>query len=204
MPVYTRPEFAEACGVTQSYVNNYISRKKIIVNKDNKIDTSDPYNKLFFDKRQGVKKESKKKVERKRKLEELPKESDPVSTESTTNFNLDRLKKEAELEKAELDIELKKVELAKKSGEVIPTDLVKNVIKNHVKSITLKFHQAADNYLSEISNETGMKGERLAYWRGALIDQINEASVEAVEESKKDVEHIVQEYSQKRGVGQKK
>ena len=88
-------------------------------------------------------------------------------------------------------------------GASIPTELVKMVFAQHSKSITSAFHTGADNFLMEISKTKGLNRNELAEMRGALILIINKAVDKSIEESKKSISNIVQEFSVKKEVGEK-
>ena len=120
------------------------------------------------------------------------------------NYNLDKQIKEAELEKKEQEIELNRLKIAKLSGEVIPTELVKNIFAQHFKSVTTAFHQGADNFIMTIAKMTGMNRDEMGKIRGQLIEIVNESVKEGVENSRESIRHLVREYGDKRGVGEKR
>jgi hypothetical protein len=119
-------------------------------------------------------------------------------------YNVETRIKNADLEKKEIDLQIAKVKLAKTMGDVIPTDMVKDLFAQQFKSVTTSFHQAADNFIMDIAKRAGLKRDDIADLRGKLIEMINEGIVEAQIESKKAVRVIVKDYSEKRGVGERK
>lgn len=209
----------------------YIGRNKIYEGADGLIDTSLPMNADFMNARLEKKKEKiiaeatsdpdqmpapapvRKKVKEKKK--EVPKvskkqiaileaEADAEAQRATHRYNLEKQIKEAELEKKEQEIALNKLKIAKLSGEVIPTELVMMIFAQHFKSVTTAFHQGADNFIMTIAKMAGLKREDMATIRGQLIDIVNESVRDGIDESKKNVKNIVREYSERRGVGEKK
>jgi len=222
MAKFKKREFYEHCGVTKSYFYQYIKRGKIHVGEDNLIDTDLPMNRDFMDSRVKNKKTAPPPAPvvevvstpapkpRKRTKEELQeaerqrKRSEKADEEATHKYNLDRQIKEAELEKKEQDIELNKIKIAKLSGEVIPTELVKVIFAQHFKSVTTSFHQGCDNFIMTIAKVTGMKKKDMARMRGELIEIVNEAVRDGIQDSKESVRNIVGEYKEKRGIGERK
>ena len=130
--------------------------------------------------------------------------SNDRTQEAIAKYNLDTQIKQAELEKKEQEIELNRLKIAKITGEVIPTDLIKIIFNQHSKSITTAFHQGCDNFITTIVKQTGMSREEMASIRGQLIEIVNESVRAANEESKMAVKHVVGEYAEKRGQGEKK
>lgn len=144
----------------------------------------------------------KKQPEREMSLQEN--EHDVTAQHQVTAYNLDKQIKEAELEKKNQEIELNKLRIAKMSGEVIPTQLVRDVFAQHFKSVTTAFHQGSDNFIMTIAKMSGMDRSQIAKMRESLIDIVNEAIKDSVENSKASIKNIVSEYKEKRGVGEKK
>ena len=220
MPKFKRSEFAELCGVTNGYLKNYINRGSLIEDDDGgfTVDHLHRQNELFYEKRKnGVKlrptektkpaKQKQNVVAPKQKVSSsnrIPRDfgSGQVTEGTQMVLQLDRKKKEADLEAAELNIEIKKIELAKKRGEVIPTDLATTVFRNHFKSVTKAFHQGANNFIATIAKRAGIPKDDLADLRGELIEIVNDSVKDAAEDSKADIDNIVKEYAAKRGVGQ--
>lgn len=229
MAKFSKREFYEHCGVSKSYFYQYVKRGKLHVGADNLIDTALPMNQEFMDSRVKNKKTApppvpvpvatpepvfvpappKGKVRKltlneKKDLLRLEKEVEIEAQAATHKFNLDKAIKEAELEKKEQEIELNKLKIAKLSGEVVPTELVKVIFAQHFKSVTTAFHQGCDNFIMTIAKVTGMKRAEMSAMRGELIEIVNMAVGDGIEESKNSLKHIVGEYKEKRGVGEKR
>lgn len=225
MPRYTRKEFAELCGVAPSYINVNVSRDKVILNENGEVDTALPINLAFLEKRTGktetppvVVVEPKKKSRTvttptpkepitKRKetaLRNKHGKTDEEKEHLNTNFEIDNAIKRLELEKKEQEVELNKLKIAKLQGDVIPTDLVKVVFSQHFKSVTNAFHQGADNFITEITKMLSLDREQMVKLRAELVEIINTAVTDSIEESKESLRNIQDEYSQKRGVGERR
>ena len=216
-------EFYELCGISKGNFYTYKKRGKIHVGEDGLVDSAMPMNAEFMNKRVLNKKTiptptaapveivsappPKPRKPTKAELQAMEREQkrqENADAEATHKYNLERQIKEAELEKKEQDIELNRLKIAKLSGEVIPTDLVRVVFAQHFKSVTTAFHQGCDNFIMTIAKVTGMEKKDMARMRGELIEIVNEAVRDGVAESKESVRNIVGEYREKRGVGERK
>jgi hypothetical protein len=140
--------------------------------------------------------------------EEVEKE---IKTPKKNKNNILNEKYEAEVSVKQYDIQLKqqqielnRLKIEKLSGDLIPTELVRVVFAQHFKNVSTSFHQAADGFISNIVKITGMDRQQMAGLRSELIRIVNESINEGVDESKKNVDQIVGEYSQTRGQGERK
>jgi len=217
MPIYSRKEFGKQCGVTAAYISVNIKRKKIVLDKAGNVDTGNEVNQFFMETRVAVNEGTAPKLKpgNKKKTKAKPKsskespviemhEEDNIQSAGTNKYNLDVIAKELEIEKKTEEIELLKIRKEKAKGEVIPTDLVLSVFAQHFKSITNAFYQAADNLAVEMAKEAGKGREMVIKIRGKLVKEVNSAVETSQKESKKELKHIVSEYSMTRGVGEKK
>ena len=229
MAKFTAKEFYTLCGIAKGNFYTYKKREKIHVGEDGKVDSTHPVNAEFMNKRvmnkhtvpkpvdvatpvpvvvaSKPKPIKRSKAEVKASQEEASrqqKRQDDSDAQATHKYNLDRQIKEADLEAKEQVIELNKLKIAKLSGDVIPTQLVLDVFAQHFKSITISMHQGCDNFLMVIAKMTSMKKADVAKIRGELIDIVNESVRDGVQDSKDSIKNIVGEYSDKRGVGERK
>ena len=218
MAEYSKKEFAALCGITPSALSNNITGAKgravkVKVNAAGKIDSTDPTNAYFL---------QKKLAERKIVLNnEVGSDAseEETNTEAEAEFErnvnsagggavvdiiqLDRHKKQLDINKISEEIEILKVKKEKLHGEVIPTDAVKMVLVQHTKSIVSEFQTAADNLIVKIAKQKGLNLNEQAELRGYLVDQINIAAAEAITTTKKSIKTIVNEYATKRGIGER-
>ena len=219
MPKHTKKEFSIACGIKTKDLSNYIARGKVVLTGD-KIDTDLEINKYFLEKRKEYNankskpettvavpnpeqklndRVAEKTIKEKQAEFSFPKEHPPI----TRNFQLDEQIKEQSLEKERINTALQKAKLEKISGDSIPTELVKNLFVHHSKSITIAFQNGADNLLMKIAKKKGLERTEMAELRIDLIEIINTAVNDSIEESKKTVRHMIAEYSQKKEVGER-
>lgn len=211
MALHTKQDFAALCSLTVSNLGNYIKRKKVILSGDfvdDKLET----NKIFLTKRSI----SKAKLEP-ASAEKILQVAEPVLPElnnlnvsdpntNTDDMNLVHLNKKKlhlENEKRQREIAILEVKKQKLHGIVIPTELVKIIFSQHFKAVTAEFQNAADNLLMEIAKRKDFNRNELAELRGQLTDIINIAINKSVDNSKKTIDNIIFEYSEKKEVGER-
>lgn len=216
MPLYSKKDFADLCYTTTSDLSNYIRRKNVVVTDDNPelIDSSNATNAAFMVKRQTL--QTKKTITGKGILDKKPSIAEgkgkvvqtafeyPPEMKVTVmeNFQTEATLKKSTLEKTSNEIKLQQLKIQKLQGDVIPTQLVKNLIAQHSKSITVAFRNGAENFLIDIAKKAGLNGEQSADLRGKLIKIINASVDESIKETAAGLKHIVSEYTKQRGVGE--
>ena len=211
MALHERTEFAKLCGVDKSYITVYIGRKKLTLT-GKLIDDSLPDNAFFLQKQldknggkttKDLPTKPPKQLSKEVAAEAQEEKEKGVSKESSAMYGLTIDKKQLEVKKLESDIETARMKREKMAGVLIPTDLVMTIFASHFKSVTISFHQAADNFLSNIAKQNDLDREQVAKIRGELSEVINDAVKDAISASKKDIKKIVAEYSQSKGKGEK-
>lgn len=212
MALYKRKEFYQKCGVSKAYLTTYIGRGKVILT-GKMIDDSLPENAYFMrvrlDKMEANGREEGSNILEKPSKPLTDKDVDGLEDSNLKDdkdgslYKLTLEKKQLDIERAKEDIEIARLKKEKLSGDLIPTDLVKIVFATHSKSITINFHQAVENLLSQIAKQAGLERDQIAKIRGSLIGIINKGVKNAGVTSKKDLKNIVAEYSQKRGRGER-
>jgi hypothetical protein len=212
MPLLSRKEFLEICGCSHATLSMNIKRGKVFVEDDKRIDTSLPRNNEFMNKQikklkaKVISKDEGTPIIKNKQQKPITEDTEPSgrAAEDTQKYNLELQAKELDIEIKEQKVIENKLKIAKLQGDVIPTDLVSVVFAQHFKSVTTAFHQGADNFLMIMQKELGMSRKDMAKYRGELIGVINQAVKDGIKDSKSSVKSIVSEYSQKRGVGEKK
>lgn len=131
-----------------------------------------------------------------------PKIVPPKGEKDSSYFDLDKERKMLDIQKQKLDIEKAQMALLKAHGQVIPTDLIKNLLAVHSKSITVAFKNACESIIIEFSKKKELDRNEVAEIRKELITVLNQAVTDSIAISKKDLKNIVQEYSIKKGVGE--
>lgn len=213
MPLYSKKDFSELCKVPPKDLYNYIKRGKVIIEND-LINSDDIINAAFLSNRKQINdlKQAKSTV-----IEDIPEKKDikkrepqtkfefPPETKRTLeeNFIAEGKIKNLVLEKTQNEIELQKFKILKQQGDVIPTSLVKSLIAEHSKSMTISFRDGVDNFLIKISGKAGFDQQEIAAFRGELIDMVNTCVNNSIDNSKKMITYIIEEYSKQKGVGER-
>jgi len=130
-------------------------------------------------------------VVRKRELSEADAK---IEKDAAAGYNLDRTKKLLEIESLENSNKIKKIQLDKLNGVVIPTELAMILFAQHSKSITTAFHQAAEKYIVLLGKSYGVNKEDQAKMRGDLIAVVNKAVEDGLEISRNGIDNVVEEY----------
>lgn len=211
MALYTVKEFATRSGLTLGNLGNYIKRGKVtLTGEDRLIDASSETNKLFLEKRLAKMKPAEhlppEPIIKEEKSHELPsvKEIESIDDSELPTYiaserklkYLDTLKRQKEIEKLEVDV-------AKKKGEVIPSELVKPLFLQHNQSIVTEFKNAADEIIRIFSQKKSLSVNEKAEIAGELVNCINSSINKATKLSVKAVKNIISEFAEKKGIGER-
>lgn len=115
----------------------------------------------------------------------------------------ERLLKFLDTAKRKKEIQKLDIEIAKKNGEVVPSEVILPVFIRHNKSLMTAFKNACDAMLTEYSKVKDMNPEEIAHIRSAVIGETNKAMTKATELTESDVKGIVDDYSVRKGVGER-
>ncbi len=218
----TLEEFAAQTGQTKSTLATYIGRKKVVVTerktkngKERFVDTTKEVNRAFIEKhawQEPVKMPEKQKGGIKISLgepdtSEWEEENDnaeegegkieaiPISQKKLLHWQAVKTQRGAE--------ELK-IKIEKAKGMLIPAELFKPVLLQHDQHIMMEQKNADEEMLTMFAHKYGISGPDVAYIRGEWVKKRNAAATKATEASIMGVAGIVNEYAEKRGVGQRR
>lgn len=206
MAVYSVKEFSVLVGIKPSNLSVYNTRGNLlIVNKT--IDTSVEKNSAFLEKyrSRNIGKTEEKINVPKNTTPNVPAADDalapPTQSQSYTESErqlkyLDTLKRKKEIEKLDIDI-------AKKRGEVIPTELMNPLVLQHNHSITTNYKYVIDDFIRIFSAKYGLNVNEIAEIRGKMTESLNKAIDKTTETTINSIEIIVNQYAEKRGVGER-
>ena len=230
--IVTRQDFADLCGKKVSYINVYISRGKVVVTPNDKslIDTDNALNKLFRKKLKDLA-EKKKNNPKAQKPKEKPKtEKEPVDTEKIYNDVVEKLSEESAKEsnkkqneesdevvswdlrkkiadalKAEEQAKKEALNVQKLMGNLMPVDLVEQIIRINIQEIIKGIENDSINLASIYCDIlAGGDREKLAELIGKirvfLESIIKKVQISAAQE----IENVIKDYSVSRGKGEKK
>lgn len=217
MALYTRAQFAKECGVSTNYINTYIGRKKVIPSGDF-IDDEVLQNKEFKRKLQEKLASSgpvtsKEKPVTTRNLEHKDPDLSKLNNTPERNrernkendyddmFDLGQRKLKIEIEKREQEVEKLRIYNAKKAGELIPIDLVTQLVKVHNQSILTMQEITIESLLTIFSGDHKLTDAQTGDLRGKIKRLLNSGVEKAIQTTDKNLEKIVEEYSNARGIG---
>lgn len=198
MSKHTKKEFSDLCGIETKALSVYISRGKVVVDGD-QIDDKHQINAAFLAKMQSkIKKE--KPVAPEKPQKEKPDPDNPDYSDTLTQIAKEKGKLEL-LQRQNL-IDLQRMEITKKRGELVPVSAVKSLIVLQSESTKTAYLQACDNLLIIISQKKQMSATELADTRKEFSKIVNKAIDDAVDSSKATLTGLVIDFQKKRGVGQ--
>ena len=193
MTVISKKEFAALCGMPTNKLWTYTNRGQVILLGDGKIDCNDPRNVAFLQKHST-------------KRQEDPVKTPPptVQTEQNNNYaSLDLKKTEVQVEKLTQEVRLLKLKEEKLKGEVVPSELIMPVYLRSNQAILTEVKNSMDEFVRLFSKKRDLKLEEVADLKRELVRWLNEAMDRASVLAEKEVETIVNSYSEKRGVGER-
>lgn len=195
MALHSKKEFAELCGMPSKSLSVYISRGHVLVGENDQIDDKNPVNAAFREKHGA------------RAGRKQPKASGDKSSSGTPKrdegfIQTMRDKTEAELENKRVNNDLKRLELKKKMGQVVPTEDVKRLFVMHSENIKGAYVEASDNLIVIFGNKGGLNATDISEMRKKFVDLVNGAIDKAIAGTKGRLQALVAEFSEKRGVGQ--
>lgn len=197
MARHTRKEFAEMCGIRAGDIFNYVKRGNIVLDGE-LIDDRNDVNKRFIQKREMKVKD---KVSEPKTQPESTTESDPEPKQNSYTQAL-RDKALLDIEHKQELIESKRLENRKKLGLVVPTDGVRSIIVMHTESIKVSYVEASDGLIVLFAQKGGLNADDISLMRKKFKDLVNKAVDDALNATSVEIDKMVREFSDKRGVGQ--
>jgi hypothetical protein len=212
----TKKEFAVKCGIKTNRLAIYIKRFKVEVNKDGSIDDSNPINVLFMEKclsrhskahniesnAHGTPIESEITPPAPLKAPSKKVENEAFSRQNTKLVEIQEKKGGLDIEGKTNSIELQRIEIRKKRGELVPTESVKNLIIQHSESMKTSYSEASDNLIVIISHKKQLSSDEISDLRKQFTKIVNNAIDNAITFTMTGLRNVVNDFSQKRGVGQ--
>lgn len=212
MALHTKKDFGLLCGLKTKDLSVYIRRGKVVLTGEY-INDTDEVNAFFLQKQseKAIKNDVlPPKIEEKTGnsnivIAEKATKKDKTPAEKLEKLTYHQLEKEsrlADIAKKEVDTRIAILKEEKLLGISIPTELVKGIISQMGKGFTSSYKDGADSFLIEINKRKNLTATETAELRGELVRIINEASIRALNETKKNMKLILSEYSESRGVGE--
>ena len=223
MPKLTAQEFADLCEMGTNQLSISINRDKKVVVKDDLIDTDNPVNKQFLEKRKitneraaargkapFVPKHAGKKISA---AKTPPQAKTPTATPATTKKNttapdpgeyghskeLERLR----VANAELERQKRLLDLEKKRGETIPVELFRGLLKQNNQMYIRAFQQSLERVVDRVGIKYKASAADQAEMRKTVIGEINTGVKAAHKEILSQIKLIVSEYSDTKERGER-
>jgi hypothetical protein len=222
MPLYTKKEFAERCGMKTNQLAVYIKRGKVVVGNGELIDTKNEKNKAFLQRYSGQTTEA-------NLIKEIAAVTPPESATHKRRDAFVRAEPDSDLEeddddlvdipalpqserklkfldtlKREQEVRLLRIKEEKLKGQVVPSELIKPVMLQHNQSILSEFKNATDEILRVFAKRRDLQPDEVADIRGQLTLILNEAISKAATATAKSIDGIIENYTEARGKGERK
>lgn len=207
MAKYDKKEFSALCGLETKNLAVYIKRKKVNVVAE-MIDDKDPINAKFIeDQKARLRKTASPKPVKEPKQVKVAKDK-PENTEDDAEDDENpyaqavQHKLSLDVAKRQNEIDLQKIEIQKKRGELVPVEAIRSLLVVHSESIKTAYVDAAEDLLVRISQRKQLTTVETAELRKELAETVNKAIDDAISASKKTLLGVTQDFMRKRGVGQ--
>lgn len=208
-------EFSSATGIKIGTVRAHISREKLYRDEDGYIDTELEKNRLY------IKTQTKGKgLYNVEKSESEPSTNSEEAAQKKIKFNdkrsaaqkakdkiyedIDLRKKRAELDNAERTAELKKLEIQKKAGKLLPIELVQKIMTINIQTIFRTFDNESDRVAGIFTEVFGGGRSELADITKMMRESLADAIEKAKEDSLAEITQAVDEYKETRSRGERK
>lgn len=204
MAKYKVKDFAIAYGIKESTVKSYVHRKQLQRDADGYIDTENDKNRLFI-LDLGLKKETGKVsqvAEKETKKSKVVASERPTGqTESQKQYlDLDLRTRIATAEAKEHESALKRMQLEKMAGNLLPVDLVENIFVINLQTIFKTFEGELENIASLFVTDRKELTEVMVKQKELLAKVIEKAKSDAMHE----IDNAIDEYKEVRSRGERK
>lgn len=175
----TKNEFAKLAGCDTKYLSVYIQRGQVTVNEDGLIDLEDERNSYFAAKR------------------------NPEFDQDNSLLKMDRKKSELVVKKLKEEVELLRIKRDKIQKGVVPVADTKEFLERYTSHLDKQIKIATDK-IFERFKDIGLEEKEIKKYKKELLEDWSYSLKTGMEGSLKELESIVNEYSEKRSVGEKR
>lgn len=185
-------------------------RGKVVLCDDAEhIDTTFPTNRDFMETqraKRGLKApKAKTKNSAKPPTPKAPKTEVPAQVEAAEGvLSLEKQIKQADLKKKEQEIEKLKLQNAKLQGQLIPTELVKSLIREFSEAMKISYLDAVESYTTIVAKQKKLTREEESKIKQHFTALINDTLKKQGVNAKKQLKNIVEDYQEVRGKGERK
>jgi hypothetical protein len=211
MALFKKAEFAAECGVKTAYISVMLKRNKVVETQDGQIDSLNPLNAAFMEhqkelhlKRQSapeVKETAPKPPKKEKQAKSQTVKADPeVAKRISQKLEVELDEKKARTTKITRELQMMDLKTQKMMGQLIPTDLAANAIRQLMQSALVAFTNAADALAVDLQKKFKIDRTQLAEVRKSLKKLANDAVNQSVNDAQKNIANIAQEHSQNKNI----
>lgn len=209
MAILNMKEFATLVGLSYDTVKKNAQRGNIVKGTGGKIDTENATNRLFIDEKKAS--NSVNPTKYKNDIDEKPTNKRKVSSEQPTGLttiqkeyaDIELRKKRADLDLVERGAELKRIQLEKAAGNLLPVDLVSAIFSINIQSIFKSIEGNLENIASVYVERFGGTRKDLAEIVEVQRVELSKAIEQAKENGFIELENAISEFRETRGRGEK-
>jgi hypothetical protein len=204
MAIKSLKEFCESMGMPYDTAKKNAQRGNIIKGTDGKIDTENPINRLFFDKQISLKGTKITKTSSETKGKKVFENQTSLSFNQKQYVELDLRTKIATAESKERENELKRIQLEKQAGNLLPVDLCEKIITINIQAVFKSFEGEMENMASIYNEEFGGNRTTLVNIVKKQREVFARAIKKAGEDADYELKNAVDEFQDTRDRGQRK
>ena len=197
-------DFVDAYEIKESTVKSYLHRKKLHKDADGFIDTENPINKLLIS-------ELKLKIETNKVGKSNDEKTITVKKSNTVNTNgltesqkqyadIDYRTRVATAETKEREAELKRIQLEKMAGNLLPVELVQSILVINIQNLIKNFEGELENMASIYITDR----ELLSIATTKQKELLAKIVLKSKEDAMFEIENSINEYQEVRGRGERK
>jgi hypothetical protein len=206
MAKYKLRQFATAYGIKESTVKSYVHRKQLQKDSDGYIDTEIDKNKLFILEMElkinnGTIENVESKSVKSKKVAERP---TGLTASQQQYADIDLRTKLATAEARERESELKRIQLEKMAGNLLPVDLVEKIVVINIQAILKGFRTERENMTSILIERFGGNRKDLVEINAMLDKSMDIVISKAKKEANYELEQAISTYQDSRGRGEKR
>ena len=192
MALYTRQQLCVLLNIKQAYLTMYVSRGKVIIDKNGYVDDAKPENALFISAR---KSNHVLPITPAAKGSAITQHLPPIQEgiNSQTLIKVAAKKDLKRIEKLEKEIEQIELKNAKTRGELLPLNLVEEAIIILAESIKRFYSDAGENLIMLISERLSAQEHDKAFMRTKLLEGLNRAIDSSVDLAKEKLQTRIEE-----------
>jgi hypothetical protein len=206
MPKYKVKQFADAFGIKESTVKSYVHRKQLQKDSEGWIDTELDKNKLFIlEMELKINNGSMESVESKKATSKKPVEKPTGLTATQQQYaDIDLRTKIATAEAKERESELKRIQLEKMAGNLLPVDIVEKIVVINIQAILKGFRTERENMTSILIERFGGNRTDLVEINAMLDKAMDVVISKAKKEADFELDQAISGYQEVRGRGERK